>query len=50
MNTQAFDPSPPAPVLLADATPGERHSRGATRCGICGELTEAELCCGEVVW
>lgn len=27
-----------------------RHSRGATRCGLCGELTEAEVCCGEAVW
>lgn len=33
-----------------DVTGGQRHSRGATRCGNCGELTEAETCCQEAVY
>lgn len=37
------------PSMGESVTTG-RHSRGAVRCGVCGELTDAEECCQEAVW
>lgn len=65
MRRQAYDPIPPPQDLTdllsdpsgtsnwwpgVDASPGPRHSRGATRCGVCGELTDQETCCQEAVY
>jgi hypothetical protein len=50
MTTTTITPDPSREIPRYLNPPGRQvHTRGAPRCGVCGELTTAAVCCGEDV-
>jgi hypothetical protein len=50
MTTTTITPDPSREIPRYLNPPGRQvHTRGAPRCGVCGELTTAAVCCGRVM-